>query len=71
MIPNLATEPKKELNAYQGALCHKQSFAKAFLKQNLSSLSNYDVTKISKVLDHIVAVCTDIAVRGSHLGMSQ
>ena len=61
------TNYKKELNAYQGALCHKQSFAKAFLKQNLSSLSNYDVTKISKVLDHIVAVCTDIAVRGSHL----
>ena len=48
-------------------LCHKQSFANAFLKQNLASLSNYDVTKISKVLDHIVAVCTDIAVRGSHL----
>ena len=61
------TNYKKELNAYQGALCHKQSFAKAFLKQNLASLSNYDVTKISKVLDHIVAVCTDIAVRGSHL----
>ena len=59
------TNYKKELNAYQGALCHKQSFAKAFLKQNLASLSNYDVTKISKVLDHIVAVCTDIAVRGN------
>ena len=61
------TNYKKELNAYQGALCHKQSFAKAFLKQNLASLSNYDVTKISKVLDRIVAVCTDIAVRSSHL----
>ena len=57
------TNYKKELNAYQGALCHKQSFAKAFLKQNLASLPNYDVTKISKVLDHIVAVCTDIATR--------
>ena len=61
------TNYNKELNAYQGALCNKQSFAKAFLKQNLASLSNYDVTKISKLLDHIVAVCTDIAVRGSHL----
>ena len=61
------TNYKKELNAYQGALCHKQSFANAFLKQNLASLSNYDVTKVSKVLDHIVAVCKDIAVRGSHL----
>ena len=61
------TNYKKELNAYQGALCHKQSFAKAFLKQNLASLPNYDVTKISKVLDHIVAVCTDIAMRCSHL----
>ena len=57
------TNYKKELNAYQGALCHKQSFAKAFLKQNLASLPNYDVTKISKVLDRIVAVCTDIATR--------
>lgn len=59
------TNYKKELNTYQGALCHKQSFASAFLKQNLASLSNYDVTKISKVLDHIVAVCTDVAVRGN------
>ena len=59
------TNYKKELNTYQGALCHKQSFANAFLKQNLASLSNYDVTKISKVLDHIVAVCADIAVRGN------
>ena len=59
------TNYKKELNTYQGALCHKQSFANAFLKQNLASLSNYDVTKISKVLDHIVAVCTDVAVRGN------
>ena len=61
------TNYKKELNAYQGVLCHKQSFAKAFLKQNLASLPNYDVTKISKVLDHIVAVCMDIATRCSHL----
>ena len=61
------TNYKKELNAYQGALCHKQSFAKAFLKQNLASLPKYDVTKISKVLDHIVAVCTDIATHCSHL----
>ena len=61
------TNYKKELDAYQGALCHKQLFAKAFLKQNLASLPNYDVTKISKVLDHIVAVCTDIATHCSHL----
>ena len=61
------TNYKKEINAYQGALCHKQSFAKAFLKQNLTSLPKYDITKISKVLDHIVAVCTDIAARCSHL----
>ena len=61
------TNYKKELNAYQGALCHKQSFVKAFPKQNLASMPNYDVTKISKVLDHIVAVCTDIGTRCSHL----
>ena len=55
------TSYKKELDAYQGELSSKGSYAKAFLKQNLASLPKYDVTKISKVLDYIVAVCTDIA----------
>ena len=58
---------KKELNVYQGALCHKQSYAKVFLNQNFASLPNYDITKISKVLDHIVAVSTEMAVRCLHL----
>ena len=61
------TNYKKELNAYQGALCHKESFAKAFLKQNLASLPKYDTRKMSKVLDHIVGVCMDMAARCSHL----
>ena len=59
------TNYKKEINDYQGALCDKRSYTKAFLKQNLASLPNYDVSKISKVLDHIVAVCTHMAVRCS------
>ena len=59
------TNYKKELNEYQGALCDKQSYTKVFLKQKSASLPNYDVTKICKVLDHIVAVCTDMAVRCS------
>ena len=71
-VPGLAppeirwTNYKKELDTYQGALSDKKSYAKAFLKKNCVSRSNYDVTKISKVLDHVIAVCTDIAVRCSH-----
>ena len=57
------TSYKKELKVYQGALCEKQSYVKAFLRQNCVSLLNYDDAKIAKVLDHIVAVCTDIAAR--------
>ena len=57
------TSYKKELKAYQGALCDKQPYVKAFLKQNCASLFNYDDAKIAKVLDHIVAVGTDIAAR--------
>ena len=52
-------------NDYQGALCDKGSYTKAFLKQNLASSLKYDVSKISKALDHIVAVCTHMAARCS------
>ena len=61
------TNYKKQLNDYQGALCDKESYTKTFLKQNPASLPNYDVSKISKVLDHIVAVCTGMAARCSRL----
>ena len=56
-----------ELNEYQGALRDKQSYTKAFFKQNSASIGNYNVRKISKVLDHIIAACTDIAACSSHV----
>ena len=55
------TNYKKKVDAYQGVLCDKQSYTKVFLKQNRASLATYNFTKISKLLDHIVAICTDIA----------
>ena len=60
------TNYKKKLNDYQGALCDKESYTKAFLRQNPATSPSYDISKISKVLDHVVAVCTDMAACCSH-----
>lgn len=54
------TSYKEKLNAYQGKLCDKESYRRAFLEQRTASVTSYDFSKIAKVLDHIVAVCTDV-----------
>ncbi|MEJ1360053.1 MAG: HEPN/Toprim-associated domain-containing protein [Candidatus Sedimenticola sp. (ex Thyasira tokunagai)] len=56
---------KKTLGTYQGALEHKDSYSKEFLKQTSESLAvvgAYDISKIESVLDLLVAECTAIAV---------
>lgn len=60
----LWTNYKKSLSAYQGALEHKESYSKEFLKQTAETLAKgaYDVRKIEAVLDLLIAECTAIAV---------
>lgn len=60
----LWTNYKRSLDTYQGALEHKESYSKDFLKQTSGTLAvgSYDVSKIESVLDLLVAECTAIAV---------
>lgn len=55
------TSYKREAGIYQGALEHKDSYTKAFLKLKHQDLGSYDTTNIEKVLDAIVTQCTAIA----------
>ncbi|MBF0108702.1 MAG: hypothetical protein HQL76_05965 [Magnetococcales bacterium] len=57
------TNLKKDLDVYQGALESKEDYTKEFLEQSVGSVVSgaYDVNKISRVLDVIVAECTTIA----------
>lgn len=53
------TTYKKDLNAYHGALEHKESYAKAFFKQTNKSILNgsYDTSKLSVLLDALIQEC--------------
>jgi hypothetical protein len=53
------TSYKKELGIYQGALEHKEAYAKAFLRT--LSLRDYDVSKMVTVLNALVSECSSIA----------
>lgn len=57
------TNYKRDLDIYHGALENKEVHTKAFLKQTAQSIeiSKYDVTKLSLVLDALVAECRSIA----------
>ena len=71
------TSYKKELDAYQGALKRKEAYTKAFLKLNSGLLRRreYDVRKISAVLDEILLSCGSMAAdarcRSAITGVSQ
>jgi len=58
---------KKSLDMYQGALEHKDSYSKEFLKQTPATLAEgaYDISKIELALNLLIAECTAIAVRQS------
>jgi hypothetical protein len=60
----LWTTYKKTLGVYQGALEHKESYVKEFLKQTPETIADgsYDMTRIEGVLDLLIAECTAIAV---------
>lgn len=54
---------KRSINAYQGALEQKDVYARTFLKQTSFSLikGTYNPENMVKVLDHIFAICCEIA----------
>ena len=58
------TNYKQELATYHGALEHKETYTKEFLKQTPEALAagRHDVSKIRAVLDTIIAECTAIAM---------
>lgn len=51
---------KKDLDAWQGALEHKESYMRHFLEQTPETLRNgcYDITRLEQVLDAITAQAT-------------
>ncbi|KPX30507.1 Uncharacterized protein ALO70_00898 [Pseudomonas amygdali pv. eriobotryae] len=53
------TTYKKDLNAYHGALEHKESYARDFFKQTNKSILNgaYDTSKLSALLDALIQEC--------------
>ena len=57
------TNYKKKIDAYHGALQNKEAYMKAFMKQTSESLTmgEYDVSKISVVLDALFLTCCSIA----------
>jgi hypothetical protein len=59
------TNYKKELEAYQGSLEYKESYAKNFLLQTTESLAagSYDSSKLRTVLEAIVNECSALATK--------
>ena len=55
---------KNSLNVYQGALEHKEFYAKDFLRRSPASIkgNSYNTTKIEKILDILYTECTSMAL---------
>lgn len=53
------------MNAYHGALEHKESYARAFLslRRDVLAVSGYDTGGIDAVLKALIAECLSIAQR--------
>lgn len=58
------TNYKKSLNVYQGALEHKEYYAKDFLRRTPESIKgdSYNTTKIEKILDILYSECVSMAL---------
>jgi hypothetical protein len=58
------TNYKKDLDLYHGALEHKESYTKAFLKQTAETVSTgaYCMDKLGVVLDALIAECCAVAI---------
>lgn len=55
------TNYKESLGIYHGALEHKEGYGRAFIKLGRDKLSDYDTTKLEKVLDALIAECVTMA----------
>lgn len=55
------TNYKREMELYQGSLEHKETYVRAFMDLRSGALGGYDITKINKVLDALVAECVTLA----------
>lgn len=55
------TNFKAEMQTYQGALEHKESYAKAFLRLKPDGVGDYDTAKLATVLEAVVAECVSMA----------
>jgi hypothetical protein len=55
------TNYKKEMDTYQGALEHKESYMRAFMDLRPHALGDYATDKIAQVLDSLIAECVAIA----------
>jgi len=54
---------KSDIQMYHGALDHKESYLKPFLKLNTEDFggSNYDVSKLEQILELLISECASIA----------
>ncbi|MCY1232967.1 hypothetical protein D9M72_454850 [compost metagenome] len=61
------TNYKKDSDVYQGALEHKESYAKAFFDQTGMTIwdGRYNVGKIERVLDALIEECSQLATTES------
>jgi hypothetical protein len=57
------TNYKEGLGAYHGALEHKESYGRAFIKLKPKALAGYDTSKLEDVLDALIATCVAMASR--------
>ena len=60
----LWTNYKKDIDIYHGALEHKESYTKAFLKQTIETISagTYCIDKLQVALDTIISECCSAAM---------
>ncbi|MES0100370.1 HEPN/Toprim-associated domain-containing protein [Mesorhizobium sp. M0019] len=54
---------KKEIDAWQGALEFKGSYVERFLELKPEALSGYEVSKIRRVLEHLIAIAIELAMK--------
>lgn len=55
------TNFKESLDAYHGALEHKETYARAFMKLRAETLAGYETRKVNRVLDALIAACIGMA----------
>ena len=69
------TSYKQDLELFQGALEHKETYMRAFLKQTDETVGDgsYDVSKLRILLESLITLCSKVAIetRKSHIASDQ